>query len=175
MMASTEQRMRARAAALHWHRKIRPARARCGARRKYDGQPCQQIGMANGRCAYHGGLTPRGDNWHKPRWPNPDAPDAEQKLARKLRDLERAAKKRAARVAAMSPEERRRYDAWQRACKPGPAAVRAAARQARKQAAAFAKSLSEKRPANPEAEAIQREIDKLERRAASARGFDIFG
>ena len=30
---------------------------RCGARRKRDGQPCQQPAMPNGRCRLHGGLS----------------------------------------------------------------------------------------------------------------------
>ncbi len=30
---------------------------RCGARRKYDGKPCQAKALANGRCKYHGGLS----------------------------------------------------------------------------------------------------------------------
>ena len=30
----------------------------CGARRKYDGQPCQNPAMRNGRCRMHGGKVP---------------------------------------------------------------------------------------------------------------------
>ena len=30
---------------------------RCGARRKYDGKPCQAKALENGRCKYHGGLS----------------------------------------------------------------------------------------------------------------------
>jgi hypothetical protein len=30
---------------------------RCGARRKRDGNPCQQPAMQNGRCRVHGGLS----------------------------------------------------------------------------------------------------------------------
>jgi hypothetical protein len=29
----------------------------CGARRKYDRQPCQAKALANGRCKYHGGMS----------------------------------------------------------------------------------------------------------------------
>ena len=29
----------------------------CGARRKYDGQPCQAKALGNGRCYLHGGLS----------------------------------------------------------------------------------------------------------------------
>jgi hypothetical protein len=87
--------------------------------------------MENGRCAWHGGLTPKGDAWHKPRWPKA-GPAAEKKLQRKLRDLDRATKKRAARVAAMTPAERERYERWRQAHKPGSAKARAAARHQRK-------------------------------------------
>ena len=31
--------------------------SRCGARRKYDGKPCQAKALSNGRCKYHGGLS----------------------------------------------------------------------------------------------------------------------
>lgn len=30
---------------------------RCGARRKYDGKPCRQAAMPNGRCRMHGGKS----------------------------------------------------------------------------------------------------------------------
>lgn len=30
---------------------------RCGARRKYDGQPCQAMALPRGRCKLHGGLS----------------------------------------------------------------------------------------------------------------------
>ena len=33
------------------------AAPRCGAQRKYDGQPCQGMAMANGRCRLHGGKS----------------------------------------------------------------------------------------------------------------------
>lgn len=130
--SETEKERRGRAAITRWHREKRSREPRCGARRKHDGKPCQQIAMENGRCAWHGGLTPKGDAWHKPRWPKGDSPTAEKKLQRKLRDLDRAAKKRAARVAAMTPADRERYERWHKARKPGSAKARAAARHQRK-------------------------------------------
>lgn len=30
---------------------------KCGARRKYDGQPCEAKALDNGRCKYHGGMS----------------------------------------------------------------------------------------------------------------------
>ena len=29
----------------------------CGARRKYDGKPCQAKALESGRCKYHGGMS----------------------------------------------------------------------------------------------------------------------
>ena len=59
-----------------WQRSLRlaDAAARCGARRKSDGQPCRQPGMANGRCRMHGGpstgpRTPGGlERSRRARW-----------------------------------------------------------------------------------------------------------
>jgi hypothetical protein len=89
--------------------------------------------MENGRCRLHGGLTPKGDDWHRIRWPDPKSPRAEQRLQRKLRDHERDERERRARVAAMTPEERARYERWRRTHKPGSAARRAKARAERQQ------------------------------------------
>lgn len=102
---------------------------KCGARRKRDGLPCQRLAMENGRCDWHGGKTPRGDEWHKPQFS-----PAPSKMYRKLDDLDRRAAKRAKRVAAMTPEERERYEAWKRTHRPGAAKARAAARERRRQA-----------------------------------------
>ncbi|ESY92700.1 hypothetical protein X738_26740 [Mesorhizobium sp. LNHC209A00] len=90
--------------------------------------------MANGRCAWHGGRSPKGDAWGLPVWPNPDSPDVEKKLQRKLAERERAAKKRAVRLATMSTDQRKRHDAWHAARKPGSAAAREQARSDRRQA-----------------------------------------
>lgn len=55
------------------------------------------------------------------------------KWAAKGRDRERAAKKKARRLAAMTPEERVDHEAWQAAHRPGPPGLRAAARERRRQ------------------------------------------
>lgn len=44
---------------------------RCGARRKYDGQPCQCPAMPNGRCRLHGGKST-----------GPRTPDGREKSAK---------------------------------------------------------------------------------------------
>lgn len=114
-------------------RHLRPT---CGAQAKSTGELCRDIPMANGRCYRHGGRTPKGKNWHLPVWPDGNAPGAMDKVDRKLRDLQRAAKRREKRIAAMSPEERADYEKWKRAHKPGSPADRARARAERKQNAA---------------------------------------
>src|SRR4051794_14905627 len=46
------------------------AAPRCGEKRKRDGEPCQKPAMKNGRCAIHGGKTPRGRQYHVIQWPD---------------------------------------------------------------------------------------------------------
>lgn len=120
---------------------------KCSAARKRDGEPCQQIAMANGKCFIHGGRTPRGSEWHRTQWPDGKSPDAEKKLQRKLAERERYARKRAARLATMSPAERERHEAWHAARKPGSAAARERARAERKQNAEIREMIAAPQPA----------------------------
>lgn len=147
-----------RAAIRAWNAK-RHLAPKCGAKAKSHGGPCRQIAMANGRCFAHGGRVPSGENWHKPVWPNQDAPNAETKLNRKLNGLQRASVKRAKRVAAMTPDERAAYGAWLRSHKPGSAAARARARRERQEAKQVREILST-RPATAVGSEIV-ELDKL--------------
>lgn len=97
---------------------------RCGAKCR-DGNRCRNPGVgAGGRCHRHGGHTPSGSRWHVVSLP-PDGPRRERKIAA----LARRRKKRAAEIAAMSSEERARYDAWCRTHKPGRRADRARAKR----------------------------------------------
>ena len=80
---------------------------RCGANRKSDREPCQQWAMANGRCHWHGGATPRGDGFHRM-----SVPATVEKLDAKLHTSERKNKRRLAWLASMTPERRAKYDAW---------------------------------------------------------------
>lgn len=123
---SEQFRKIARAAITEWNALMEPAPV-CGARVKKTGEPCQQPALANGRCRLHGGLTPKGDDWHKPRWPSKDSAKAEQKLNRKLADIEKRRRAKAERLAAMTPEELARHALWQRRHRPGSAAARKAA------------------------------------------------
>lgn len=150
---------------------------KCGAKTKRDGHPCQNPAMPNGRCRLHGGRTPKGDDWHRPSWPDPASPNAEGKLHRKLRDLERAAKSRAARLARMTPEERAAHEAWHRARKPGPAVKRAAARKERQDAAEFRSRIDAPPPEpemSPERREIRRKIEELEAELVRRKVEDLF-
>jgi hypothetical protein len=125
---SEEFRQISRRATRVWNAK-RGEMPRCGATRKRDGERCQQWPMQNGRCYLHGGLTPRGDQWHRPQFSS-----VPRKLDRKLRDREHQAKKLAVRLALMTADERAAYDAWHTAHRPGPPGPRAAARERKHQA-----------------------------------------
>lgn len=172
---SDQFREMARRAITEWNAK-RDDLPRCRATAKRSGEQCGRLAMANGTCYYHGGRTPKGDTWHKPRWPDANAPDAEAKLDRKLRDRERAAKKRASRLAKMTSEEREKHTQWQRAHKPGSAKKRAAEREYRRQNAEAAKLLENQRAvANPAVAELQRAIDELEARSREIGTIDIFG
>lgn len=109
------------------------AAPRCGARRKRDGAPCCRPAMKNGRCYLHGGKTPSGRQWHVVQFPDCSTPAGEAKFNRKLRDRERIARKRAAWIAAMTPERRAKYDAWHRTHAPGAKAARKTERERRRQ------------------------------------------
>lgn len=92
----------------------------CGAAAKSTGQPCQRPAMANGRCRYHGGLTPKGDQWHKRQFSAGRTAGGTDRLERKLFDLDRAARARAKKLAAMMAEQRSAYDKWQADHDPNP-------------------------------------------------------
>lgn len=145
--------------------KARETLPRCGAKRRTDGGVCAAIAMSNGRCYLHGGSTPSGKDWHRVQLTNRSK--STKKLDRKLKALERRRAKQAARVAAMTPEERARYDAWHAARKPGGPEIRRAAADVRE----FRDMLAERAIAapaeTPEAKAIREAIEALERQAAA--------
>lgn len=143
--------------------KARQTLPRCGAKRRTDGGVCAAIAMANGRCYLHGGSSPSGRDWHRVQLTNRSK--STKKIDRKLKDLARRRAKQAARVEAMTPEQRARYDAWHAARKAGGPEVRRAAAQVRE----FRDMLSARASAAPvetsEAKAIREAIEALERRA----------
>lgn len=120
----------------------RPYLPKCGAKRKRDGEPCQNLSLANGRCRYHGGKTPKGDGWHRPVWPNGSAPDAVRKMYAKIAALEKSARKRAARLSRMSDEQRQQHENWHRERPATTAADRAEQRRLRQDAKSARESLS---------------------------------
>lgn len=153
-----------RAMARRQMRKLNAERAllpKCGATCR-DGHSCRQpVIRGRKRCYYHGGRTPRGDTWHKRVWPDRLSKNGGAKVFAKLNHLEHAAKQLANKIAAMSPAERKLYEKWRAAHKPGSAAQRRQYRAEREQNRGARNLFSAERPTNPEASAIQDRIDAL--------------
>jgi hypothetical protein len=126
----------------------------CGAMAKSTGEPCRQIpAKGRTRCKLHGGATPRGDGpagWHTPGFtgglptgkPRSDAYKAWRRREKR------------ARVAAMTADERARYDEWQRTHKPGSVAERERARRNR-EAHRWLDGLMNARPRPPTPEEVE--------------------
>ena len=95
------------------------ARARCGAANRTTGKPCRNVALENGRCRLHGGLSPKGKHWHQTTWAKTYGPASNVKIDRKLKAIDRKAKRRAARLAAMTVEEQAAHEEWQRSHRPG--------------------------------------------------------
>jgi hypothetical protein len=135
------------------------AALRCGAARKRDGKPCSNPAMTNGRCSLYGGKTPSGRQWHVVQLPDCSTPHGEAKFNRKLRDQKRYAAKRAERLAAMTPDERAKHEAWHRARRPGlSGAARSAERDRARQNADARLFLSQEprqRPPDPETAGVE--------------------
>ncbi|GJD96544.1 HGGxSTG domain-containing protein [Methylobacterium iners] len=147
---SARFRAMGRAACLRFNA-LRRAGPKCEATKRSDGQPCQNPPLANGsgRCRLHGGATPSGKKWHVVQYPSSDTPVRAAKSDRKANDQVRRARKLAKRLGAMTPEQRARYDAWQRTHQPGPPGARSAARYAADQNRAIREILE--RPDAPDA------------------------
>lgn len=150
----------ARAAITKWNREVRPFLPLCGAKTRSTGLPCRQIGLANGRCRWHGGATPKGDKWHRAQWPAD-----RRKLHRKLGDRAKAESKRRERVGAMSKAERAAHADWQRTHRPGSARERATDRERRRRdrEAALFRELENRpeTPPSPELIALQEQRQAL--------------
>lgn len=154
-----------KAALTNYNKNVRPFRPRCDAKRKSDGEACQNIALeGRSKCRVHGGSTPAGDNWHQRQWPNGNAPDWQRKLNDKLKRAERDQRRKERRLAKMSPDERQRHEEWQKAHKPGSAAERARKREDRKRAAEIRASLEtvEQKPVSPELAELQAKAAALE-------------
>jgi len=136
----------------------------CGAKCR-DGHPCKQLAMpGRKRCYLHGGLTPRGDAWHMPVWPDRLSKKAGAKVFAKLERLRRAAIQLEGRIARMSPQERTLYDRWLATHRPGSVARRRQLRAEREQNASardLFNQLNASRPANSEVAALEHRIQFL--------------
>ncbi|SFZ86675.1 hypothetical protein SAMN02983003_3869 [Devosia enhydra] len=127
------------------------------------------VALANGRCRFHGGKTPKGADWHKPVFSDGKTPGGQDKLNRKLYDLERARQKRAQRLATMTPAERAAYRKWHEARQPSQAArisYRERKRQAQEAKAALAHAAG-RDSADPELLRLDEKIRRLEEQAAA--------
>lgn len=156
-------------------RHLRPT---CAAVRRTTGEPCRNLPLENGRCRFHGGAVPRGENWHKVQLTN--AAGSVAKLDKKLAEVRLRERRRAARVAAMTPEERERHDRWHAARKPGSKDARAAAKQARRNSAELMDSMRQvPRAPTPELMTLDRMLDearkRLELMKAVEQGRGVFG
>lgn len=95
------------------------AMPRCGARAR-SGFPCKQPGSGRGgRCVYHGGKSTAGETWGLRQWSDNPSPVVARRQMTKAKWVERAEADREQRLAAMTPEERHRYDTWRTARTPG--------------------------------------------------------
>lgn len=139
--------------------KARETLPRCGAKRRTDGGPCAGTAMSNGRCYLHGGSTPGGKDFHKVQFPKGRS---EKWIRKKLKELRRRQARQAARVDAMTPEERVRFEAWHAAHKPGGPEVRKAVAQAREVRAILLSRASAAPVETPEAQALREAIEALE-------------
>lgn len=146
---------------------LQQLKPKCGATKRSDGQPCQNPGLANGRCRLHGGATPSGPNWHVVQYPKADGPASTAKFEKKLIERDRLARKLAKRLTRMSPEQRARYDAWQRTHQPGPAAQRAVATRRAADADATRTLLAGERSLSPD---VEGELRRLRRVIAYVEG-----
>lgn len=141
------------------------AAPRCGAARKRGGTCCNPAMKNVKRCRYHGGSTPKGRQWHLVQ----RAAD-ETKFNRKLRDRQRYAAKRALRLAAMTPDQRARHEAWHRSHRPGPGAARNADRERTRQNAETRRMLAvvaPQRPTDPESVRIRTALAAAKARLAT--------
>ena len=105
--------------------------------------------MKNGRCGLHGGKTPRGRQWHVVQLPDCSTPAGEAKFNRKLRDQKRYAAKRAERLAAMTPAERAKHEAWHQSHRPGLSGAARSAERDRARQNADARGLVSQAPSLP--------------------------
>lgn len=161
-----------------YNRDRRPLLPRCNATAKSTGRPCGNPAIkGRSKCRLHGGATGRGKDWHKRahvKRPKATGFTVEKRLREKLSAIDRDASRRAARRAAMTPEEREHHSNWHLAHKPGATGPRAVQRRRLRQDAEFADLLARSALPISAVETLQHEIDEL-KRCVELSAHDIFG
>lgn len=101
---------------------------RCNAMAKSTGMQCKQPAMANGKCRFHGGKTPKADEWHVIQADVSGHKTSMARFDRKLERAEKARKARRLRLLRATEIEREQYEKWLWARPAGSVAKRAARR-----------------------------------------------
>ncbi len=141
---------------------------KCGAKKRTDGQPCQQPVSEEGlRCRYHGGATPKGKEWHRCQWPKKGA--ASSRLKVKQVSLAIRDRKLKERIAEMTSEELEQYEIRRRAKRPGTPAERKQARDGRQAKKMIDDLQKDEKPISDEINALEAQIRNLEDRANQLR------
>lgn len=158
------QRQKARQTITEYNRKVRPFLTLCGAQcRGQPGKFCQRIPVkGRERCELHGGKTPRGKEWHRQQRPDGSRKSDEWRAVNKLKTIEIRRKELAARLAAMTEEEREAYERYSRAARPGTLAEREDRKRNRRLKKEWANGAGDPPPLSTEAQEIQDQIDRLE-------------
>jgi hypothetical protein len=109
--------------------------------------------------------VPKGDGWHRHQ-----PGGSPERTNRKIADMLRAKRKRAARIAKMTPEERAAHEAWQQTHRPGKAASRASERERRRRDREAVEMMRKPQTApepTPEARELAAAIERLRAELAS--------
>ena len=131
---------------------------KCGAKSRQTGLPCKQPVKEEGkRCRYHGGATPKGNDWHRRQYPS-----SPHRLEGKLKALKRRDREAEERREQMTPEERETHEERRRHRAPGTLSERRRASDGRKAREMVARLLKDReKPVSDEAETLTAEIDRL--------------
>lgn len=105
---------------------------KCKATAKNTGERCRHLALANGCCYYHGGRTPKGDEWHVLQVRSGKAKHDVRKHEQKLAKKEKLAAARRLRLKRADEAEQAAYAKWLASHTPGSATRRAAKRMDRR-------------------------------------------
>lgn len=156
-------------AALVRAREIKARMPKCGAKAKSTGERCRHAARENGKCLWHGGATPKGDQWHRLQLPAADTKREWTKFKVKQIRQAKSAKHREALIHELSPSEVARVRKWAKDHRPGSKASRAARKAEESTNAELRDLLSRPYPPASEAAAAARKaIDDLRDRLAGS-------